>query len=241
MGTRLGLAGRRGAGAFVNRHSLIAALIASAALVFAGSSEAATAISSPPAPLRAAASPRHSVAGASATATHAARSRHGRKHHRRHTADRTQLIARNPMSAAGGSSPQPARHIPHQHAALRPSSHGYRQQARNRTGSHGPQAESPDRMTISTATARLNLRSLATPVSHVEMVSRERGPPRAGPRDDLSSPSAYAVLGSTAFPTYHPPTNQSPSVQGPAHEPSPLRPPGGRGGVFGLPSIGDSP
>ena len=182
----------------------MAALVASAALAFAGSSEAASTASSPPAPHRAAASPRHSVAGASATATHAVRSRHGRKHHRRHTADRTQFIARNPMSAAGGSPSQPARHVPHQHAALRPSSHGYRQHARSRTGGHGPQAESPDRINLSTASARLELAAQGTPKSHVELVSRGRGPPKAGPRFDSASPSPYEIPGSTVLPTYHP-------------------------------------
>jgi hypothetical protein len=204
MGTRAGLAGRRGAGAFVKRQWFIAALVVSAALAFAGSSEASSADSSPPAPRRAAASPRHSVAGASATATHAARAHHGRKHHRRHTADRTQLIARNPMSATGGSTPQPARHIPHHHAALRPSSHEYRQHARSRTGSHGQQAQSPGTINISTETARLDLCSLESPASHIEMVKRGRGPPRVGPRFDDSSPSSDAALSSTTFPTHHP-------------------------------------
>jgi hypothetical protein len=203
VGTRTGLAGRRGAGAFMNRQWFIAALVVSAALAFAGSSEASSAVSSPPAPRRAAASPRHSVAGASATATHAARSHHARKHHRHHTADRTQLTARNPMGGAGGSPSQPAHHMPHHHAALRPSSHS-RPQARNRTGSHGQQAVSPGSIGISTATARLDLCSLRSPASHIEMVSRGRGPPRAGPLYDASSPSSQAVLGSTTFPTHHP-------------------------------------
>jgi hypothetical protein len=202
-GRRRGLAGRIGAGAFVKPQFFIAALAVSAALAFAGSSEASDAASSPPAPLRAAASPRHSVAGASATATHATRTRHKRKHHRHHTADRAQLSDRNPMSATGGSPSQPVRHVPHHHAALRPSSHEYRQHARSRTGSHGQQAVSPGSTSISTATARLDLCSLESPSSHIEMVNLGRGPPRAGPRSDLTSAS-QVVLSSTAFPTYHP-------------------------------------
>jgi len=204
MGTRPGLAGRIGAGAFVNRQFFIAALVVSAALAFAGSSEASGPESSPPAPLRAAASPRHSVAGASATATHAARAHHKRKHHRHHTADRAQLSDRSPMGATGGSPSQPVRHVPHHHAALRPSSHEYRQHARSRTGSHGQQAVSPGSISVSTATARLDLCSVESPSSHVEMVNRGRGPPRAGPRSDLTSPASQAAPGSTAFPTHHP-------------------------------------
>src|SRR5207245_3409748 len=145
-----------------------------------------------------------------------------------------------PMSAAGGSPSQPVRHVPHHHAALRPSSHEYRQHARSRTGSHGQQAVSPGSTSISTATARLDLCSLESPSSHIEMVNLGRGPPRAGPRSDLTSPASQAALGSTAFPTHHPTHNRSRCAQGSAYEPSPPRPPGGRGGVFGLPSIGDS-
>src|SRR5258705_3919757 len=99
----------QGAGAPVKQKLFIATMVASAMLAFAGMAKASTPESSPPAPLRAAVSPRRSVAGASATATHAARSRHGRRHHRHHVAEKAQLSARLPESTAGASPPQPVR------------------------------------------------------------------------------------------------------------------------------------
>ena len=239
----------------MNQRWFIVALIVSATLAFAGATQASAAASSPPAPLRAAASPRHSAAGASATATHAVRSHRGRKHHRRHTAERVQLIARNPNGAAGGSPQQPARHapVPAHHAALRPASREFRNLFKSRTGGHGPQAEAPARFAVTTGSNRIHPCSAPPLISNEDRVGLGRGPPMAGIRFE-ASPSRHEVLGSTAFPTIHPNTTRSERadvtapgipvasrfVTGTAPEPSPLRPPGGRGGVFGLPSLGDT-
>ncbi len=245
--------GRRGSRSLVKRQWVIAVLAASAALALAGVTEASAAVSSPPAPLRVAASPRHpaagasatvtrATAGASATATHAARSRHGRKHDRRHNgrraAARAQLIARSPMSAAGGSPPQPAHRSPvNHHAALRPASSGYRHLLRNRTGCHGPEAESPARIAVSTESSRFRLSSSCPETSNDYRVSQGRGPPRAGPDFNPFHLPQHRPHGSTPSPDASPNPNQF--VLGQAREPSPPRPPGGRGGVFRLPSIGE--
>jgi len=205
QGTRLGSAGRRGAGGFVNRHGLIAALIASATLAFAGVARASTPAGSPPAPLRAAASPRHSAAGASATATHAARSHHKRRHHRRRTADHAQLNARTSNSTAGGSPPQPAHRSPvtNHHAALRPASREFRNLLRSRTGGHGPAAESFARLDRSDPSSRLDVSSLSSAIPNQDRVIESRGPPRAGPDFDALFPPQHEFHGSNAFPTYH--------------------------------------
>jgi len=205
-GIRTGSSGRRGAGAFVNRQFLIAALIASATLAFAGVTQASTPASSPPAPLRAAVSPRHSAAGASATATHAVRSHHKRRHHRHRIADHAQLNARGPNTAAGGSPPQPARRssVPNHHAALRPASHEFRNLLRSRTGGHGAAAESFARINVSNESSGLDPSSLPPAISHDDQVSQGRGPPRAGPVLDASLSPPYQIHSSNAFPTHHP-------------------------------------
>jgi len=208
QGTRLGSSGRRGAGAFVNRQLLIAAFFVWASLAFAGVTQASTPASSPPAPLRVAVSPRHSAAGASATATHAVRSHHKRRHHRHGTADHAQLNARGSNTAAGGSPPQPARRspVPSHHAALRPASHEFRHLFRSRTGGHGPAAESFARINVSNESCRLDPSSLPPAISHEDRVSQGRGPPRASPDFDASLLPPYRTHSSNAFPTYHPPT-----------------------------------
>jgi hypothetical protein len=205
-GTRLGSSGRRGAGV-VKRQWLIATLIASATLAFAGVTEASVAASSPPAPHRAAASPRHSAAGASATATHAARSHHKRKHHlRRHTADHAQLQARNPNTAAGGSPPQPARRSPitNHHAALRPASHELRPLLRNRAHGNGAIAASFARIDRPDESSRLCSSLLTPTISNEDRVNQGRGPPRGSPELTASLPPLYEIPGSNAFPTHHP-------------------------------------
>lgn len=187
----------------MKRHWIIAALVATAALAYAGSSEASAANPSPPAPLRVAASPRHSAAGASATATHATRSRHARRHHRRHAAVAEQLIARNPMTAAGGSPPQPARRstVP-RHAAIRPPSHEYRPHARGKTGGHGPAEDRTARLSNSWTSGRFDPGTDTDPVSHIELVSRGRGPPEGRPHHDASSSPRQHFSG-TSPPTHN--------------------------------------
>jgi len=206
QGARPGSSGRRGAGALLNRHGLIAALIASATLAFAGLAQASTPASSPPAPLRVAASPRHSAAGASATATHAARSHHKRRHRRHRTADHAQLSARGSSGTAGGSPPQPAHRspVPNHHAALRPASHEFRNLLRSRTGGHGPAAQSFARIDPSDESSRLDESSLERAIPNENRVIECRGPPRAGPDFDAFFPPPYPIHGSNAFPTIHP-------------------------------------
>jgi hypothetical protein len=189
-----------GAGASVKQKLFIATLVASAMLAFAGMAKASTPDSSPPAPLRVAASPRRSVAGASATATHAARSRHGRRHHRRHHAEKAQLSARLPESPAGASPPQPVRRqAAPRHAALRPPSHG-RSHARNRTSGFGSAAMLAG-IVASPEAGRLDTGRFDEPAAGVLSLNRGRGPPRAPPRNALS-PSLH--LGIIASSTPHP-------------------------------------
>jgi len=135
-----------------------------AALAFAGTVAAAPASSSPPAPRRAAVSPRHSAARASATATHATRVRHTRKQGRGyHRADRTQrLVART--ASTGGSPPLPVRRNAgsHHHAALGPTPHQLRQLARSRDGAA---ADSPAAVASVSAMIRLRTTPLMPPIS----------------------------------------------------------------------------
>ena len=171
----------------MKRSSYIAALFATVALAYAGAAQAspiALDSASPPAPLRVSASPRHSAAGASATATHAVRSRHGHRHLRHHLAERAQLRARVPWSATG-SAPQPVRHpfVP-RHAAIRPASHE-RSHARNRTSGHGS-AALVSRLSPVTESGRGNSGSLDEPASRVESWNSGRGPPRAPPTQRIS-------------------------------------------------------
>jgi hypothetical protein len=183
----------------VQRQTLIAALVATAALVFAGAASASTADSSPPAPLRVAASPRHSAAGASATATHAGRSRHGRRHHRHLNTEKAQLRARDTWTATGASSPQPVRRsFPPRHAALRPASHD-RPQARNRNWSQSAAALAT-LVGMSPDASRLDAGRGDRIASRIELLSLGRGPPRASPLE----PSSPSCLGAFAFPA-HPP------------------------------------
>ena len=202
----------QGAGTPVKQKLFIATLVASAMLAFAGMAKASTPESSPPAPLRAAVSPRRSVAGASATATHAARSRHGRRHHRRHFAEKAQLSARLPESAAGASPPQPVRRqAAPRHAALRPPSHE-RPHARNRTLGYGSAAILAG-IAASPGAGRLGAGGSDEPVAGVLSLNRGRGPPRAPPRNALS-PSPH--LGIIASSTPHPNKTQ-------VHRPSSAR------------------
>ncbi len=191
----------QGAGAPVKQKLFIATMVASAMLAFAGMAKASTPESSPPAPLRAAVSPRRSVAGASATATHAARSRHGRRHHRRHFAEKAQLSARLPESAAAGASPpQPVRRqAAPRHAALRPPSHE-RSHARNRMSGHGSAAILAG-IVASPGAGRLGAGGSDEPAAGVRSLNRGRGPPRAPPRN-ARSPSLH--LGIIASSTPHP-------------------------------------
>ncbi len=173
--------GARGAGAFVNRQFVTAALVATAVLAIAGAAEASTATS--PAPRRAAASPLHSAAGASATATHAAVGRHGRKHHR-HRLHRLgegaqSIIATQAGSAAGGSPPLPARHpYRNHHATLTPAPNVSRPLARSGGGSA---ADTPAAAAVWTAMSRLEICPFPEPMAHEDRLTSGRGPPRAGP------------------------------------------------------------
>jgi len=189
-GTRRGSTGAQRSRSVVNRQWVIAVLVASVALVFASATEASSAESSP-APRRVAVSPRHSAAGASATATHAVRAHHGRRHHHRHRPGgrAPRITARDSGSAAGGSPPLPARRGPvaHHHAALGPAPHSFRPLDRNRTGGHGIAAESPTLAAASTAMSRLDFCPLPAPISHEDRLTSGRGPPRAGPDFDLIS------------------------------------------------------
>jgi hypothetical protein len=214
---RPGCPGARGAGTSVKRYSFIAALVASAVLACAGSAKASTMDSSPPAPLRAAASPRHSAAGASATATHAARSRHGHRHHRRHAAEKAELSARVPWSAAGASPPLPVRRpAAPRHPALRPTSHEH-SNARHRTSGFGSAAMAA-RIVTSPEAGRPDAGLLDEPSTRLLSMNRGRGPPRAPPRD--ASPSEpHPILDSIASSTLHPiPTR--PTRPAPGRSPS---------------------
>jgi hypothetical protein len=186
----------------MNRQWVIAVAVVSAALAFAGAAEASTRTPSPQAPHRAAASPRRSAAGASATATHAVRSRHGRAHRRRHRIGaHSQLrVARVLGSTAGGLPPMPARHepAPTHHAALRPVPHGARDSARSKSGSHGASAESLARVAVQTAMSRLGEGLSSLPISHEDRATWGRGPPRAGPQSNaFSSPPLGIPVSST--------------------------------------------
>jgi hypothetical protein len=207
--TRPGVSGRRGAGTFVKTQTFIAALVATATLAFAGAASASTADSSPPAPLRAAVSPRHSAAGASATATHAVRSRHGRRHHRRLSAEKAQYRARVPWSGSGGFPTQPVRHsVPSRHPALRPASHD-RPHARTRTSGQGAAALA-SLVGMSPDAGRFDAGRGDEVASRIESLSLGRGPPRASPIA-LSSPSAPPDHdpGANVVPTYYPLPTQS--------------------------------
>lgn len=171
----------------------IAPLLVVAAFVFVASASGARAAAvSSPAPARNAAPARHSVAGASATATHAARAhRHG-WHHRGHRGDRTpRIIARRSGGTAGGSPPQPARRspAPHHHATLSPSPHSFRHLARSKAGGHGLVAEVPAWVSTRTAMGRVESKPQSFAISQDDLVSSERGPPRASP---ISIPALLA-------------------------------------------------
>lgn len=178
---------------------IIAALVASAALAFAGAAEAGATGSSPPAPRRVAASPRHSAAGASATATQGLKARHGRTHRRGlRRSDRIDRIAARPSGAtAGGSPPLPARRnpVPRHNAALSPPPHVLRQLGRTRAGSPGLAAESPSCIAVFTAMSRLDSNPVPPPISQDDPVTSGRGPPRASPNRDALSPSPIAISG----------------------------------------------
>jgi hypothetical protein len=213
--TRPGLSGRRGAGTFVKRQTFIAALVVTATLGFSGVALASMPDSSPPAPLRAAVSPRHSAAGASATATHSVRSRHGHRHHHRLNAEKAQYRARVPWSASGAFPPQPVRHsIPSRHPALRPASHD-RPHARTRTSGQGAAALA-SLVGMSPDAGRFDAGRGDEVASRIESLSLGRGPPR-GPPIALSSPSAPAIHdpGAHVAPTYYPiPTQRLRSAPG---------------------------
>ena len=183
--------GRQGAGIFVKRPMFIAAWVATAALACVGAAQASTANSSPPAPLRVAASPRHSAAGASATATHAVRSRHGHRHHRRFSAVKAQFRARVPWSA-GASAPLPARggSIPPRHAALRPATHDGTH-ARHRTSGPGAAALVAP-IGMSPQARGIDAGQTDPFASRFESVRRGRGPP-LGSMSPPPSPAATPV------------------------------------------------
>lgn len=175
----------------MKRQGILAALVAAAALAFAGSAEASITVSSPPAPHRATVSPRRSVAGASATATHAAR-RHARRHHHRHVAPHQELVASTSTPATGGSPPQPAHRPTHNHHAdLSPVHHGLRPQIRLRSGWQGSAAEASAGAATHAAMKRLCLWSMATPLSNEDRLIFGRGPPRGSP-DAFASSSRRA-------------------------------------------------
>jgi len=195
--------GRKGAGSKMNRQGILAALVAAAALAFAGSAEASITASSPPAPHRATVSPRRSVAGASATATHAARSRHARRHHR-HRAGASQVQAIDASASGpttGGSPPQPARRPTHNHHAdLRPVPHSVRPSIRLRSGWQGNAAEASAGAATHAAMKRLCLWSIATPLSNEDRLILGRGPPRGSP-DVYACSSSQHTRNSGSTPT----------------------------------------
>ena len=177
----------------MNRHWILAALVATTALAFAGLAEASTP-SSPPAPRRAAASPRRSVAGASATATHAVRTRHARKHHHRRAGipHSQEIVTSASGPATGGSPPQPARRPTHNHHAdLRPVPHSVRPSIRLRSGWQGSAAEASAGAAYHAAMKRLCLWSMATPLSNEDQLIFGRGPPRGSPDVDACSSSQH--------------------------------------------------
>jgi hypothetical protein len=182
----------------VKQRLIIAALVAWAALAFAGAAEARITGSSPPAPRRTAASPRHSAAGASATATQSVKTRHGRTHRRGlRRSDRTGQITARPSGATpGGSPPLPARRPASRHnAALSPPLHVLRQLARTRAGSPGLAVESPSCIAVFTAMSRLYSNPVPPPISQDDPVTSGRGPPRASPHRDTLSPWPIAISG----------------------------------------------
>jgi len=164
----------------MKRLWIIAALTALAALAFAGPVAAAAASSSPPAPRRAAVSPRHSAARASATATHAVRVRHAKRHGRgyRRREGSQRLIART--TTTGGFPPLPVRRntASHHHAALGPAPHQLRQLARSKDGAA---ADSPAAVASISAMSRVGTTPLVPPISSDDRMKLSRGPPRAGP------------------------------------------------------------
>jgi len=186
----------------VKQRLIIAALVAWAALAFSGGAEAANTKTPPTASRRAAASPRHSAAGASATATQTVRTRHGRTHRRGvRRSDRTGQITARPSDATpdampGGSPPLPARRPGSRHnAALSPPPHVLRQLARTRAGSPGLAVQSPSYIAAFTAMSRLNSNALAPPISQDDPVTSGRGPPRASPHRNTRSPWPTAING----------------------------------------------
>ncbi len=195
----------------MTRQWVLATLVASAALAFAGASEASTAACSPPAPRRAAASPRRSAAGASATATHMARSRHVRKHHRGHRAGNhhsQDIIASSAGTTAGGSPSLPARRNPanNHHADLRPVPHSARPSARVRAGWHGNAAECSASAADNAAMKRLRFCASPAPVSNEDRLTLGRGPPRASPDRETRSSSRLLDIPVSAFVFLHPTT-----------------------------------
>ena len=182
----------------MKQRLIIAALVAWAALAFAGAAEARVTGSSPPASRRSAASPRHSAAGASATATQGVRTRHGRTHRRGlRPSDRTGQITARPSGAMpGGSPPLPARRSGSRHnAALSPPPHLLRQLARTRSGSPGLGVESLSYIAALTAMSRLNSNPVPPPISQDDPVTSGRGPPRASLHHDALSPWPIAICG----------------------------------------------
>ena len=183
----------------MKQRLIIAALVAWAALAFAGAAEARIMGSPPPpAPRRTAAPPRHSTAGASATATQSVKTRHGRTHRRGlRRSDRTGQITARPSGAMpGGSPPLPAHRPASRHnAALSPPLHVLRQLARTRAGSPGLAVESPSCIAVFTAMSRLYSNPVPPPISQDDPVTSGRGPPRASPNRDTLSPWPIATSG----------------------------------------------
>ncbi len=170
----------------MNRQGILAALVAATVLAFAGSAEASIPVSSSPAPHRATVSPRRSVAGASATATHAVR-RHAR------------IVSSTSGPTAGGSPPQPAHRPTHNHHAdLRPVPHSVRPSIRLRSGWQGSAAEASAGAAYQAAMKRLCLWSMATPLSNEDRLILGRGPPRGSPDVSACSSSRHpSISGST--------------------------------------------
>jgi hypothetical protein len=205
----------------VKRSSYIAALFASVALAYAGAAQAspiALDSSSPPAPLRVTASPRHSAAGASATATHAVRSRHHR-HFRHRPAEKAQLRARVPWSATGAPPSQPVRRpIVPRHAAIRPASHE-RSHARNRTSGHGS-AALVSRLSPVMESGRCSSRTLDERDARVESGNSGRGPPRAPPTQSTSVAPPRILGSDISLQQQHHPTSAHVPRPGPGIGPS---------------------
>jgi len=184
----------------MNRQGILAALVATTVLAFAGSAEASIPVSSSPAPHRATVSPRRSVAGASATATHAVR-RHARRHHHRRagTSQIQEIVSSTSGPTAGGSPPQPAHRPTHNHHAdLRPVPHSVRPSIRLRSGWQGSAAEASAGAAYHAAMKRLCLWSMATPLSNEDRLILGRGPPRGSPDVSACSSSRHpSISGST--------------------------------------------